>query len=104
MMYQGIDIYKFYLGNQEVELSEYDICQIFLEYNEYNLHRSKQSNIFELHKPSRDKRKYNKKAKIKSLFLKYYDETKTKKEALTRISLELKLSFKAVEKAYYSKN
>lgn len=36
MMYQGIDIYKFYLGNQEVELSEYDICQIVLEYNEYN--------------------------------------------------------------------
>jgi len=46
-------------------------------------------------------RGYNPNSKIKQLFKKYYDDTKTKKEVFTQISKELKISFKAVEKAFY---
>ena len=48
-------------------------------------------------------RGYNPNPKIKQLFAKYYDDTKTKREVFTKISKELKISFKAVEKAFYLK-
>lgn len=48
-------------------------------------------------------RGYNPNLKIKRLFAKYYDDTKTKREIFTKISKELKISFKAVEKAFYLK-
>ena len=99
MEYQGADVYKFYLDGREIELSKYDIEKIFMEYNEYNSHDYEQKNLLKIFEP----RKYNKKSYIKSLFKKYYDENKTKKEVFTKISLELKISYKAVEKAYYSK-
>lgn len=102
MEYQGADIYKFYLDDREIELSKYDIEKIVAEYNECNSHDYEEKNLLNIIKP-RKFRKYNKSSSIKSLFKKYYDETKTKKEVFTQISLELEISYKAVEKAYYSK-
>lgn len=99
MEYKGADIYKIYLDDREIELSKYDIEKIFIEYNEYNANDNAQKNSLSIFEP----RKYYKKSYIKSLFQKYYDENKTKKEIFTKISLELKISYKAVEKAYYSK-
>lgn len=98
MEYQGSDIYKFYLDGREIELSKNDIKEILIEYDEYQSHNYEQKDLLKIF----ETRKYNKKSYIKSLFKKYYNENKTKKEVFTRISLELKISYKAVEKAYYS--
>lgn len=48
-------------------------------------------------------RPYNPKAKIMEMFNDLYDETRTKKEVFEEIAEELGITFKAVEKAYYSK-
>lgn len=48
------------------------------------------------------KQNYNKKDKIIMLYNEYYSNQKTKKEVFEKISKKLKITIKAVEKAYYS--
>lgn len=46
---------------------------------------------------------YNKREKIIELFNQYKSKNKTKSEVFRQISNELKITYKAVEKAYYKK-
>ena len=63
----------------------------------------KKNTVNRKHKGKNKKRNYNTNNKIKKLFIKYYDETKTKKDILQKIADKLNITYKAVEKAYYKK-
>ncbi|PHO12569.1 hypothetical protein CPG38_06895 [Malaciobacter marinus] len=94
--YLGNDEYKFYMDNREITLNIQEMELISNEFKKI-IHEQNSTTIFNF------KREYNKNKKIKMLFNSYYDETRTKKEVLEKISKELNLSYKAVEKAYYKK-
>ena len=107
MIYQGAGIYTFNLDGRDVELSSSDVEKIVYEYNEYQsmqlnsniTNSNKNISLFKLQKV----RKYNTNKKILTLFKKHYNDSKTKKEVFEIIAKDLKISFKAVEKAYYKK-
>lgn len=88
------------------------LFSLFCEINESKVLENKGEYSKELNnRPTTKQEECNKKQprgytpnpKIKQLFAKYYDDTKTKREVFTKISKELKISFKAVEKAFYLK-
>jgi len=107
MFYIGADTYECYLGNKVIELTTYEINELFdkaIRNDVIDLNEYKRVDDTKKVKPTISKtRKYNKHKKIMELFKKYYDDTKTVKEVLEKIALELGISFKAVEKSYYSK-
>jgi len=94
--YLGNDEYKFYVDNREIILNIQEMELIANEFKKIILEQNLTTTF-------NFKREYNKNKKIKMLFSRYYDETKTKKEVLKKISEELNISYKAVEKAYYKK-
>jgi len=105
MHYLGDDKYEIFIGGRFIELTRLEIitfledAQYFLEDLGYvNINHSSLDEILD-----ENIRGYNPNTKIKQLFAKYYDDTKTKREVFTKISKELKISFKAVEKAFYLK-
>lgn len=103
--FNGIDIFL-----NEVELEELiksllgyvgttDELYSSLEYLEYKdeFEEWKNNNEEEYKQP------YNPRAKIKKMFEERYTPTHTKKEIFKEIAEELGITFKAVEKSYYSK-
>ncbi|ATB70389.1 hypothetical protein SJPD1_2293 [Sulfurospirillum diekertiae] len=84
------------LDNYEEELNEQGYFKEDEEQQEIKSTKQEKCN-------KKQQRGYNPNLKIKQLFAKYYDDTKTKREIFTKISKELKISFKAVEKAFYLK-
>lgn len=98
MEYLGNDTYKFYLDDKDLILTKNELDLIIHQFNNNSkLHQTKQEiSLF-------SKRKNSKNKKIKDLFEKYYNSTKTKTEVFNTIANELNITFKAVEKAYYKK-
>lgn len=97
-MYLGNGKHLISISNKEVELSESEIIEI-IEYAK-SLKKNIDKQLYESLFP---KQKYHKNKKIKKLFKKYYTASKTKKEVFQQIALELQITYKAVEKAYYIK-
>lgn len=93
--YEGNERVTVNLSNGEsLNLSEYDLSEFYLLAKEYFTIEEDQREIL---------RPYNKKEKIISLFNEYKTNEKTKADVFREISTELNISFKAVEKAHYTK-
>lgn len=92
MQYLGNERYEVFTGTRFIELTDEEIINILFEISSITQY-----------KDDYHQREYNKRSKILNLFKKYYDSTKTKKEVFIQIAKELNISFKAVEKAFYTK-
>lgn len=93
--YEGNEQVTINLSSGEIlELSEYDLSEFYLLAKTYFTIDEDQPEIL---------RPYNKKETIISLFNQYKTKEKTKADVFREISTELNISFKAVEKAYYTK-
>lgn len=93
--YEGNERVTVELSNGELlELSEYELSEFYLLAKEYFMIDEEQREIL---------RPYNKKEKILSLFSSHKSKEKTKADVFREISQELNISYKAVEKAYYTK-
>lgn len=113
MIYEGNGFYTFYssLGHQ-IKLSENDIHSILNEYLS-TLEDDEQENIIDeslvrdYYKIDKRKRPHHPKEHIKKLVESYYDKTNIELNNYTKVFIkianELKITPKAVNKAYYSK-
>ena len=123
---------KVRIGNKEIQVTEQELEEFFdavgwlpsdelmseyiMDYSEVitidtikEIIRDREYDVSDLFDDDDDEyykntRVYNKREKIIELFKSYYDDKKTKKEVFIQIADELNISFKAVEKAFYSKN
>lgn len=119
LIYLGGENYKVKIGNIEIQLTEQEIdtfiksiahmisdelIQDIIQDREYDV-----SDLFNDDDDDDDDdyykktRVYNKREKIIELFNSHYDNKKTKKEVFIQIAKELNITFKAVEKAFYTK-
>lgn len=118
MIYLGNDKYQIFTDTKSIELSVDDIKSIIQSYIIDLYKRNELVDFFDDYtdflesiqnpkmysKYKSNKRKYHKKILILELFNKYHDDKKTKKEVFIQIAKELNISFKAVEKAFYTKH
>lgn len=114
MTYEGNGYYAFYssLGHK-IELSEEDINSILEEYfsilddDEQKILIEELTDMEIQYEIDSNKRRYNSKEHIIKLVESYYDKTNiklnTKTKVFIKIANELKITPKAVNKAYYSK-
>lgn len=126
MTYLGDEKYEIFLGTRFIVLTQEEIKYFFDEINnsfyeelldtdddtddnEGDKSNQREKNIYRPRnndtkpKVERKKRSYNKHQAILKLFNQYYCEEKTKKSVFKKISDELQISIKAIEKAYYKK-
>lgn len=83
-------------SDKKIELTKNEFIELYYQVEKFFELKDKPN-------PFRPSRQYNKREKIISLYEKYKTHNKTKADVFREISKELKITYKAVEKAFYQK-
>lgn len=106
IQYNGNDCLTIYLNNGNIiKLTRDELNEVVSYINEFEKEEMMRRGYGKLNlsRPIKPSRPYNKREKIIKLFNKYKTNDRTKKDVFKKISKELNISYKAVEKAYYKK-